>query len=271
MRVQTEEWRRFIPGVRMYKGKKTLFWNGEILYDVDEGEYCVYDQEEQKSWEVIIVLPGVEVIPEATFSTLQKIETVIMSDSVRRIEDNAFGECENLSFAKLSRSLECIGEEAFYGCYSLPSIFIPPSCREIGHGAFADCHKLIIVNVPRQTQLGENVIVDTALIRVSSFEIDKYDDYDISINDNVNEWIKNINGDDAEFALHRACSSFNPMTEIIYDIAKRQGLKSFKKENQICITPLEYLEANPFAEDIDQSAIVKRYVLEMMGEGVIER
>ena len=72
MRVQTEEWRRFIPGVRMYKGKKTLFYNGEILFDSyiyeygedDEDEiFLIYNEEERKSWEVIIVLPGVDSIP----------------------------------------------------------------------------------------------------------------------------------------------------------------------------------------------------------------
>ena len=68
MRVQTEEWRRFIPGVRMYKGKKTLFYNGEKLMDEYEGHPLIYDREEMKSWEVIIVLPGVEMIPEYTFA-----------------------------------------------------------------------------------------------------------------------------------------------------------------------------------------------------------
>ena len=55
---------------------------------------------------------------------------------------------------------------------------------------------------------------------------------------------------------------------LFYLIVKRQGLVSFRKKNEIDITPLEYLEANPFAKDIDQSSVVKRYVLEMMGEVV---
>ena len=42
---------------------------------------------------------------------------------------------------------------------------------------------------------------------------------------------------------------------------------SLQKKNQIGITPLEYLEANPF-EDIDQSLFMNRYVLEMIGEAV---
>ena len=58
MRVQTEEWRRFIPGVRMYNGKMTLFYNGEKLWEEgDDGhqEFLIYDMRERQTWEVIIV------------------------------------------------------------------------------------------------------------------------------------------------------------------------------------------------------------------------
>ncbi|GFH47066.1 predicted protein [Chaetoceros tenuissimus] len=80
----------------------------------------------------------------------------------------------------------------------------------------------------------------------------------------VNPWIKNLNQNE-EYAMHRVCSSFNPLTEIISEIVKRDGLQCFKKENEIGITPVQYLDANPFAE-IDQIAIAKKYILEMMSE-----
>jgi hypothetical protein len=152
----------------MYKGKKTLFYNGEILVDEND-DFLVYDEEEQKSWEVIIVLPGVEVIPADTFNELDKIETVIMDDTVRRIEDYAFSRCISLEFVKLSRNLEYIGRFAFADCESLASIFIPESCREVHFLAFRGCKKLMIMSVPQHTQLGENVIADTALFHASSF------------------------------------------------------------------------------------------------------
>ena len=270
MRVQTEEWQRFIPGVRMYKGKKTLFYNGEKLYDFENRQFLIYDKEERLTWEVIIVLPGVEVIPERTLSGCLNFKTVIMANTVKRIERSAFDYCRSLVFVKLSRNLEYIGRWAFWFCHSVTSIFIPPSCRWIDDNAFRWCKKMLILHVPQHTRLGEDVVNGTALIRASPFELNRWGHYDISINENVNEWTKNINGDDDEFALHRACSSYNPLTEIIYDIVKRQGLISFNKKNQIGVTPMQYLEANPFAKDIDQSAIMRRYVLEMMGEGVIE-
>ncbi|GFH50294.1 hypothetical protein CTEN210_06770 [Chaetoceros tenuissimus] len=250
----------------MYKGKKTCFYNGEKLYDRENGEYLVYSEEEQNLWEAVIVLPGVEVIPEFTFGC-NNIETVIMNDTVKRIEEMAFAGCENLFFVRLSRNLEYIGDNAFCDCTALTSIFIPPLCREIGKWAFESCDQLIIFNVSRQTQIGENAIVRTALIKASPLQVDGNGWYD-GIAERVNEWIKNINGDDDQYALHRACSSYNPLTDVLYQIVKRQGLRSFKKKNEIGITPLQYLEANPFAEDIDQCSIVKRYVLEMMGEAV---
>ncbi|GFH50166.1 hypothetical protein CTEN210_06642 [Chaetoceros tenuissimus] len=264
---RTEEWRRFVPGVRMYYGEYTLFYNGEILFDENEEyEFPIYDEIERDSWQVIIILPGVEVIPEFTFYYCTNVKEVIMADTVLRIEKDAFGNCENLYDVKLSRNLEYIGKGAFYGCYDLTSIFIPPSCREIGRWAFARCNELKIFNVPRHTQLGEGVIEKTALFWASSFETDDYGGY--SNTEQVNQWIKNINNGE-QYELHRACSSFTPSMDIIYGIVKRKGPSAFQKKNEVGLTALEYLYSNHFTElHIDQRALMKRYVLEMMGEAV---
>ena len=264
MRVQTEEWQRFIPGMRMYKGKMTLFYNGEILWDEENDEYLVYSKEERLKWEVIIVLPGVEVIPALTFSTCRNVKTVIMSDTVRRIERGAFNWCECLVFVKLSTNLEYIGGAAFWYCSSLTSIFIPPSCREINEVAFRYCQKLIIFSVPQHTQLGDNVISSTALIRASPFETNCCGDY--SRTNEVNEWIKNRHADN-QFSLHRACASYNPLDEVIFDIVQRQGLSGFNKPDSVGVTPSQYLSENPFTE-IKEHNIIKRYILEMTGEVV---
>ena len=161
---------------------------------------------------------------------------------------------------KLSRNLEYIGEYAFYRC-SLTSIFIPPSCREIGNYAFQYCHKLIIFHVPHHTLIGIKAILDTALFEASPFEVNANYNYE-----EVNEWVKEINEDD-EYELHRACSSFNPLIEIIYGIVKRKGLRTLHKKNELGLSPFDYLEANPFTDiQIDQRELMKRYVLEMMGE-----
>lgn len=60
---------------------------------------------------------------------------------------------------------------------------------------------------------------------------------------------------------------FQPNHRHHSEIVRRQGPASFKKKNKIGITPLRYLEENPFAE-IDQQNVIKRYFLDMMGETV---
>lgn len=252
----------------MYKGKMTYFYNGEILADEENYEYLVHSKEERLKWEVIVVLPGVEVIPEYTFETCYNVETVIMADSVRRIEEWVFSDCRSLEYIRLSRNLEYIGRYAFLGCSCLTSIFIPPSCREIGWQVFCECTKLIILSVPQHTQLGRNVIAATALIETSPFETFADGFYENDENeDEVNQWIKNINQGEGS-TLHLVCSAFNPPLENdIVATMRQQGLQALSEPNSIGVTPLEYLEANPNAQ-IDQSAIVKRFVLEMMGEVV---
>ncbi|GFH52545.1 hypothetical protein CTEN210_09021 [Chaetoceros tenuissimus] len=194
-------------GVHMYRGKRTLFYNGEKLRDTNNWKKIVYNDEEHDSWEVIIVLPGVEIIPDSALCQCKNVKTVIMADTVRRIEHQGFCFCRRLEFVRLSRNLKYIGSCTFKGCESLTSIFIPLSCREIGNEAFCGCSKLIILSVPQHTELGENVIGATALIRASTFEINEYGRYDTSLNENVNEWIKNRH---VNFPLHKLCCSDDP-------------------------------------------------------------
>ncbi|GFH44669.1 hypothetical protein CTEN210_01143 [Chaetoceros tenuissimus] len=269
MRVQTEEWRRFIPGVRMYKGKKTFFYNGEKLYDEENEEPLIYDWKERDSWQVIIVLPGVEVISKLAIWDCNNVETVIMTDSVRRIEDGAFWRCWSLENVRLSINLEHIGDCTFSACYSLTSIFIPPSCRKIGECAFHGCEKLIILQIPQHTELGEYVIERTALMKASPFTTDSLGGYEVNDaihHEEVNDWIKNRHADD-EFSLHRACSSYNPLDEVIFDIVKRQGLKAFKKQDSVGVTASRYLSENPYTE-IKEQNMIKRYILDMMGGAI---
>ena len=265
MRFSTSEWRNFTAGVQIYREKKTLFYNGEILWEGDEhdGNPLIYDWEERESWEIVIILPGVEVIPTNTFRCCIEVETVIMADTVRRIKKEAFEECWSLKFIKLSRNLEYIGEWALWSCHSLTSIFIPPSCRKIYNCAFVGCKKLIILGLPQNVELGEDVFQNTSLIVASPVEVDdgyyEEDDDEAAI-----QWVRNINNEEA-YALHRACSSFNPMPEIIHALVKQQGIQAMRMPNAIGITPSQYLAANTFA-DISEKEIINRYILDSMGE-----
>ncbi|GFH56959.1 hypothetical protein CTEN210_13435 [Chaetoceros tenuissimus] len=254
----------------MFRGKKTFFYNGEKLWDQGEDEDPevegwprVHDYEERESWQVLVVLPGVTVIPNRTFYECRNIETVIMSDTVRRIEWSAFHCCFSLKFVRLSRSLEFIGHYAFYACRSLVSIFIPPLCRDIGDYALCECEKLIILGIPQNVQLGEKVIAATSLIKKSPIE-NRHGYYDRNNENEVVRWVKSINNEEV-YALHRACASFNPLSEIIHELVKRQGIKAMKITNSIGVTPSQYLEANTFA-DISEKEIINRYISDMMGE-----
>lgn len=269
MRVQTEEWRKFIPGVRMYKGKKTLFYNGEILWEKNwwDGGPLIYNKEERNSWEVIIVLPGVEAIEGYSFFECANVKTVIMNDTVRRVgyEEYTFGYCKSLVYVKFSRNLYYLGTSAFFECTSLTSIFIPQTCRVMGESIFRGCKKLIIFVVPRYTWLRVNVIRDTELFKLCPVEYDNEVD-DSIYNRQINDWIQNRHADD-QFALHRACSSDNPLLEEIYEIVKQQGLAALKKPDSIGITASKYLAENPFTE-IKEQEIIKRYINDMIGETV---
>lgn len=257
----------------MYRGKKTLFYNGEKLFDKENQEYLIYDEEERESWEAVIVLPGVEVIPNYSFGGCDKIETITMSDdSVRRIEENAFFMCKKLVFVKLSLNLEYIGRMAFDWCLSLTSIYIPPSCREICNCAFVRCRDLIILSIPEHTELGKYVTAETRLRGYCPFDdYNMYDSEDEEVrewmesrHEAVNEWIKTRHQDN-EFSLHRACCSYNPLNEVILEIVKREGLKAFKKPDSVGVTASQYLSENPFA-DVEEQKIIKHYILDMMGE-----
>ncbi|GFH57220.1 hypothetical protein CTEN210_13696 [Chaetoceros tenuissimus] len=255
-KISTEEWNEIVnkgQGVHLYKGKRTYFYNGG-LPTISVQESCKI--------ELIIILPGVEIIPRNTFVDFKIRKTVILSDTVRRIEEWAFADCCTLAYIKLSRNLEFIGEFAFHCCKSLTSIFIPPSCIEIGRWAFFHCEELIIFHVPQHTQLGRFVIGLTALFEASPFEPEEHGNQEY--HDEVNAWIKNINNNQ-DYELHRACASFNPDQNVLLAIVQQQDLSLFKKTNEIGITPARYLSENPFA-NIDQQEIIKTDIFDKMGE-----
>lgn len=265
----------------MYQGQMTLFYNGEILYDTHNVEPLrIYNREERQTWKVVIVLPGVEVIPENTFEECENIETVVMNDDVRRIDEYAFSLCNSLSFVRLSRNLEYIGPVAFRGSDSLTSMFVPPSCREIGHYAFGANEKLIILSVPENTQIADDFIGNTELMK--QFDCEAFGD-DIEgwldfLNDgfeDIFDWFDRLDFPDRRAnSLHRICCSTNEdeavlISEQIYQIVKEQGPQALLVKNAIGITPLQYLKENPYLESIDEMKILRRYVVEKLGQQVV--
>lgn len=219
---------------------------------------------ERMSWHQIIIVEGVIEIPAFTFCECINIRRVIFADTVIRIGMASFSHCENLEFIRLSIRLEVIGPSAFSSC-DLLSVFIPPTCREIGEWAFDSNKNLSILHVPQQTQLGRDIINDTKLLNGFP-SIDDAQEFPEQFSADLNNWLKNVN-DGNEYSLHRACSSSEPLKEIIHTIIEEKGLEAFKKKNLMGITPSRYLSQNPYT-DITEMEVIRDYITKQMGEYV---
>ena len=65
--------------------------------------------------------------------------------------------------------------------------------------------------------------------------------------------------------VDRACTSFQPLKEVLLTIVSAKGIGAFQMKNEAGITPSQYLKENPYA-DIDEMDIVQDYIATMMGE-----
>ncbi|GFH43822.1 hypothetical protein CTEN210_00295 [Chaetoceros tenuissimus] len=228
------------------------YWDRDDIQSLNLSEELKKYMKERFSWQQVIVVDGVTEIQKWTFSKCKNIKRVIFADTVIRIESSAFGYCKDLAFINLPKSLEFIGNSAFSNC-NLSSVFIPPRCREIRDWAFYENKNLTILNIPQNTELGNNIFVSTKLLQ----------SYPVSINNTT--WLKNINNHD-QFALHRVCSSFEPTLQMILQtMLEKGGPKAFKEENNIGITPSRYLKENPYAS-VSEKDIIENYIMHMMGE-----
>ncbi|GFH47627.1 hypothetical protein CTEN210_04102 [Chaetoceros tenuissimus] len=242
--ISDKEWdeiKKLGPGVRIYRGKKTLFYNGERLYSYGYGRTKVYDEKERESWEMIIVLPGVTSIPSYSFYACRFLEAVIMPDSVRTINRYVFTLCVSLKFIRLSRRLKCIKDYAFDTC-GLTAIFIPKSCKMIGDKAFFNCNELHIVNVSEKTKLGNYAIP----VRVPV----SYSGSDIKPENEGYQLIKNVDIPQ-QLNIHKICSSenvFETINGISLKVIVDQWTNMMNIPNQLGITPTQYLLENPYTE-----------------------
>lgn len=263
--ISDKEWdeiKKLGPGVRMYRGKKTLFYNGEKLYSYGYGRTKVYDEKERESWEMIIVLPGVTSIPSFSFYACRFLEAVIMPDSVRTINRYVFTLCLSLKFIRLSKRLKCIKDYAFDKC-GLTAIFIPKSCKIIGDKAFFNCNELRIINVPEKTKLGKYAIP----VRGTP---GSYSEPDVKSKNEGYQFIKNVNIPQ-QFNIYRTCSSenvFEAINVVSLEVILDQWTNMMNIPNQLGITPAQYLLENPYTE-IDGIESLIAFKIKSMSE--IER
>ena len=274
--------------VATFDGLVTLFYDGSRqLYNdeldsrelVERARVALGDREdisneckeymkERLSWEQIVGMEGVTEIPERTFHRCENIKRVIFANTVVRIGRCAFARCTGLVFVKWSINLEYIGEAAFNDC-NLSSVFIPPRCREIRDRAFQANKNLSIFHVPQDTELGRDILERTAIARASRLyptpiRFRTLPDGELARSNNMNQWLKNMNNDDT-CALHRACTSYQPLKEVIHTIIQEKGLKAFRQENDAGITPSQYLKENPYSA-LTEKEIIREYLMKAMGE-----
>lgn len=81
----------------------------------------------------------------------------------------------------------------------------------------------------------------------------------------VNQWLRNLNHEEEMYALYVLCSMEDLSLDAIVEYKKEHGIVSVNQENEIGITPLHYLAANPYTESNEQK-IFNTYILDLMGE-----
>ena len=96
------------------------------------------------------------------------------------------------------------------------------------------------------------------------FEIKAREQRRIAASNEMNHSLKTINNDE-KFALHRACSSFQPLKQVINAVILQKGLRAFREENSAGITPSRYIQENPYT-DLSEKEIIHDYLMKMMGE-----
>lgn len=91
--------------------------------------------------ENVVVLDGVEKIPDYTFYRCSSLKSVSLPSSVTEINKYAFQWCSSLESFVLPDHLTTLGSYAFSHC-NISAIEIPASVKEIGPYAFDSCRNL---------------------------------------------------------------------------------------------------------------------------------
>ena len=87
-------------------------------------------------------------IGDNSFSNLERLTHVHISDGITSIGSYAFSFSPNLNNIRLPEELNSIGECAFCGCKSLTSIVIPNGVTTLGYQTFASCDNLTSITLP---------------------------------------------------------------------------------------------------------------------------
>ncbi|GFH57240.1 predicted protein [Chaetoceros tenuissimus] len=136
--------------------------------------------------------------------------------------------------------------------------------------AFIHCRSLTYIKWSTNLEFPQNVeLAHDVFTRAKFLDKSPFPNTRTSYEENCQEihaWMKNINNHE-DYALHRACSSYQPLKEVIMSITEKKGLQAFKVKNEMGITPSQYLKENPY-RDIKEKDIIESYIMKMMGENI---
>jgi hypothetical protein len=93
----------------------------------------------------------------------------------------------------------------------------------------------------------------------------EYEAKEAEQNRDIHHWIKNMNAGE-EYDLHRACSSYQPLVEVIHGIVerKKKSIVNAFTDEWTALSEIEYLKANPFP--FSELEFLRYYIKKKMGE-----
>ena len=97
----------------------------------------------------VVVEEGITRLTYSSFSKLENLRDVILSNTIVEVGDACFSGCKNLIKISLPKSVETIGSYAFFECVHMLDIEIPDNVVSIGERAFQRCSALKTVKFGR--------------------------------------------------------------------------------------------------------------------------
>ncbi|MCR5670575.1 MAG: leucine-rich repeat protein [Butyrivibrio sp.] len=107
----------------------------------------------------IIIMDGINSIPDDAFKQCLCIKELTLSDDVKAIGNNAFSYC-GISSITWGDGIKTIGNNAFSYCSSLESISIPETITHIGSNCFSNCSLFKVVLPDNAPNIGDDAFSD---------------------------------------------------------------------------------------------------------------
>ena len=225
---------------------------GKTKLDVDENEYIIYEDGDEKilmgysGRETELTLPDeVTEIYHYAFAKNGFITSVALGKNTTVMGDYAFANCAALKSVTFGDKIKNISYGAFYHCYALSSVIIPDCVTSISEQAFLGCMSLTNVTVG----VGMKIIEDDAfsscykLIEVynrSSLDIvangnndgDNETGSDIRLYGKIGEYAKNVYKDESGSKLSTDEDGY-----VIYEDNDKKILVNYTKNDKELVFP----------------------------------